>query len=72
MQVNNQWYAVDVTWDDPVVVGGGTPSTNTLYRYFLKGSEEFYKDHQQLNIISENCMSFKFPTLSTTDYELNF
>ena len=72
MQVNNQWYAVDVTWDDPVVVGGGTPSTNTLYRYFLKGSEEFYKDHKEENIISENSMSFKFPTLSTTDYELNF
>lgn len=72
MQVNNQWYAVDVTWDDPVVVGGGSPSTTNLYRYFLKGSEEFYKDHKEENIISENSMSFKFPTLSTTDYELDF
>ena len=72
MQVNNEWYAVDVTWDDPVVVGGGTPGTNTLYRYFLKGSEEFYKDHKEENIISENSMSFRFPTLSTTDYELDF
>lgn len=72
MQVNNEWYAVDVTWDDPVVVGGGTPGTNTLYRYFLKGSEEFYKDHKEENIISENSMSFRFPTLSITDYELDF
>ena len=72
MQVNNEWYAVDVTWDDPVVVGGGTPGTNTLYRYFIKGSEEFYKDHKEENIISENSMSFRFPTLSTTDYELDF
>lgn len=72
MQVNNEWYAVDVTWDDPVVVGGGTPGTNTLYRYFLKGSEELYKDHKEENIISENSMSFRFPTLSTTDYELDF
>ena len=72
MQVNNEWYAVDVTWDDPVVVGGGTPGTNTLYRYFLKGSEEFYKDHKEENIISENSMSFRFPTSSTTEYELDF
>lgn len=72
MQVNNEWYAVDVTWDDPVVVGGETPGTNTLYRYFLKGSEEFYKDHKEENIISKNSMSFRFPTLSTTDYELDF
>ena len=72
IQINNQWYAVDVTWDDPVVVGGGRPSSNNLYKYFLKGSEEFYKDHKEENVISENSMSFKFPTLSTTDYELNF
>ena len=37
VQINQTWYAVDVTWDDPVVIGGGTVSEESRYRYFLVG-----------------------------------
>lgn len=70
IQINSQWYAVDVTWDDPVIVGGGTPSPDTKYRYFLKGSETFFKDHKENGEISKNSMRFTYPTLSMVDQVL--
>lgn len=39
VQIDNNWYAVDVTWDDPVIVGGGTLSRDLKYKYYLKGSD---------------------------------
>ena len=35
VKVNGNWYAVDVTWDDPIVVGGGTLSEEAKHKYFL-------------------------------------
>lgn len=35
IKLNENWYAVDVTWDDPVVIGGGTLSEEYKHRYFL-------------------------------------
>jgi len=69
VQIDNNWYAVDVTWDDPVIVGGGQVDNNSRYRYFLKGSKEFTKDHVEHGTISENSMEFKYPVLSVNDYE---
>lgn len=67
VQLNNQWYAVDVTWDDPVITGGGALTDTYRYRYFLKGSQDFFKDHTEEEILSENSMKFKFPILSETN-----
>lgn len=64
VQINDKWYAVDVTWDDPVITGGGELTNEMKYKYFLKGSDEFFKDHTENGNISENSMTFKFPTLS--------
>lgn len=67
VQINDTWYAIDVTWDDPVVDGG--EQTNEMkYKYFLKGSDEFFKEHTEDGKISENSITFKFPTLSTQNY----
>ena len=43
VQLNGNWYAVDVTWDDPVIVGNGNTELDdeTRYRHFLKGSNTF-------------------------------
>ncbi len=71
VQINDKWYAIDVTWDDPVVIGGGEQTKEMKYRYFLKGSEEFFKDHTEDGKISENSITFKFPTLSTVNYTNN-
>lgn len=67
VQINDTWYAIDVTWDDPVVEGG-TQTDEMKYKYFLKGSDEFFKEHTEDGKISENSITFKFPTLSTQNY----
>lgn len=71
VQLNYVWYAVDVTWDDPVIVGEGTLNESAKYKYFLKGSDTFFKDHKEEPAISENSMKFQFPTLTKVDYTLN-
>lgn len=68
VQIDNKWYATDVTWDDPVVMGGEEQTDEMKYQYFLKGSEEFFKDHKEDGKISELSMEFKFPTLATENY----
>ena len=70
IQISNQWYAVDVTWDDPVIVGGGEATVDMMYQYFLKGSETFFVDHTEDGVISEGSMEFSFPMLSVTDYPM--
>lgn len=67
VQIGGNWYAIDVTWDDPIVIGGEQTS-EMRRKYFLKGSEEFYKNHTEDGEISENSITFKFPTLSVKDY----
>ena len=67
VQVENNWYAVDVTWDDPVIIGNGTLSDDIKYRYFLVGSDEFFKDHfEDGNIAVE--FKFVYPELMNTNY----
>ncbi len=67
VQINGNWYAVDVTWDDPVIIGNGSLTDSFRYRYFLVGSDEFFKDHfEDGNIAAE--FKFEYPTLSNTNY----
>lgn len=68
VQINENWYAVDVTWDDPVITGGGELTQELKYKYFLKGATEFKVDHKEDGRISENGKQFKFPTLSEQNY----
>lgn len=69
IQIDDKWYAVDVTWDDPVIIGGGSITNEQRYKFFLKGSEEFFKDHTQSGEISENSIIFSLPILSATNYQ---
>ncbi len=62
--IDNKWYAVDVTWDDPLLDGGGILTDENRYRYFLKGASEFLKDHTENGKFVENSIEFKFPTLA--------
>lgn len=67
VQLEGNWYAVDVTWDDPVIIGNGSLTDDIRYRYFLVGAEEFSKDHfEDGNIAAE--FKFEYPTLSYTNY----
>ncbi len=67
--VNNNWYAIDVTWDDPVIRGGGKLTDKSRYKYFLKGSNSFSKDHVSNGQFTANGKIFTYPTLSIEDYE---
>ncbi len=67
VQMNGQWYAIDVTWDDPVIVGNGYVSKSVNYKYYLKGSDEFFTNHREDGNIVGNS-NFKYPILSPTNY----
>ena len=68
VQINENWYAVDVTWDDPIITGGGELTQELKYKYFLKGSTEFNVDHKEDGRLSENGKQFRFPTISAQNY----
>ena len=64
VMLEEKWYAVDVTWDDPLIENGRTLNNENRYQYFLKGANEFFKDHKENGKFVENSIEFKFPTLS--------
>lgn len=68
VKLNDKWYAVDATWDDPIIIGGGTLSEATKHKYFLKGSAEFFKNHTEKLTISQSGRIFSLPTLSIGDF----
>ncbi len=69
VKLNNSWYAIDVTWDDPVIIGGGTLNKKSKYKYFLKGKETMDKDHITSGKFTEDGKEFAYPNLSETDFE---
>lgn len=67
--INGEWYGVDVTWDDPIIVGGNGRLTDDLkYKYFLKGANTFYSSHQEDGYIVSNG-EFSYPSISAYDYK---
>ena len=68
VQINEKWYAVDCTWDDPVIVGNGKIGNNTKYKYFLRGNEYMAKDHILSGQFTEGGQVYTYPELSATDY----
>lgn len=68
VKLNGIWYALDVTWDDPVVIGGGTVSDEVKHKYFLVGSRELFKNHTEKLSISSSGKVFTLPKLSTNNY----
>ena len=49
--------AVDVTWNDPVVIGEGELTESQKSKYLLKG-KSFLDNHKEDGMISENSMKF--------------
>lgn len=68
VQINNAWYAIDCTWDDPILVGSGYLSNSSKYKYFLKGEDEFNKSHTPDGQFTEGGKIFEYPALSQTNY----
>lgn len=68
VQINNIWYAIDCTWDDPILIGSGYLSDSSKYKYFLKGENEFNKTHTPNGQFTEGGKVFTFPSLSISNY----
>ncbi len=68
VQIGDDWYALDATWDDPVS-NSGWVSQSSKYRYFLKGSNDILKDHIPSGQFTEGGKMFRYPPLSNSNYE---
>ena len=68
VQINNLWYGIDCTWDDPIIIGPGYLSNSSKYRYFLKGENSFNESRIPNGQFTEGGKVFAFPSLSTSDY----
>lgn len=67
VMLNGKWYAIDVTWDDPIIIGNGRVGDNVKYRYYLKGSNDFFENHKEDGAIVGDA-NFTYPTLSVDNY----
>ena len=67
--LDNKWYLVDVTWDDPIIIGGGILTKGNRYKYFLKGSDTFKADHREEYQFTEGGKVFSYPEISIYDYK---
>ena len=68
VQIDGYWYALDITWDDPISRTGFV-SEISKYRYFLKGSNDMVKDHIPNGQFTKDGKVFSYPPLSTENYE---
>ena len=68
VQLQENWYAVDSTWDDPVIIGGGTATDDSKYKYFLVGEEVINQDHSPSGQFTEGGKTFSYPNLSRESY----
>ena len=69
IKLNGQWYAIDVTWDDPIITGGGILTDKSKYEYFLKGSKKMNENHLPSGQFTEGGQQFSYPVLSVEDYK---
>lgn len=68
VKLDGKWYAIDVTWDDPIIMNNGKLTNEMRYKYFLKGSDVFSQNHKEDGYLSENSIKFKFPNLEKENY----
>lgn len=67
--LDEKWYLIDSTWDDPIIIGGGSITIRNKYKYLLKGLDTFDKDHVEEHQFTENGKVFSYPEISKYDYK---
>lgn len=68
IEIDGTWYEIDPTWDDPIIIGNGKPTNAMKYKYFLKGTSTFEKDHILSHQFSSEGKNFSYPQISIKDY----
>ena len=67
VRLNNLWYGIDVTWDDPIIIGYGNATRKMRYHYFLVGSNELFQDHHEDgNLVGD--FKFTYPEISPSNF----
>lgn len=51
VKVDGEWYHIDVTWDDPIIVGSSGGS-NIKHQYFLVSTKTILLDHEIENVFA--------------------
>lgn len=67
IQVDNEWYGIDCTWDDPIVIGISDENKQIYYNYFLKGQNSF-ENHVRFDTFYGTDLKINYPKVSTKDY----
>lgn len=67
VKLDGKWYGIDVTWDDPMLIGGVRLSNKDKYKYFLKG-KGLLDNHIPTGLASETGITFSYPELGN-DYK---
>lgn len=62
VKINEIWYAVDVTWDDPIILNNGELSKESRYKYFCQG-DNINVNHFISAQITANGQEFEYPEL---------
>ena len=68
VKVEKNWYAVDVTWDDPITQTGFI-SNKSKYKYFLKGLDIMEEDHVVNGQFTTEGKVFLYPDVSRQNYK---
>lgn len=68
ISINEKWYGLDVTWDDPIIIGSGTVGADIRYKYFLRGSSFFAQYHQEYFDVRSGDGILSYPALQVNDY----
>lgn len=67
IQLDNKWYGIDCTWDDPIVQGVSEEQKRIYYEYFLKGQEAFEK-HIRFDTFYGTDLKINYPELELNNY----
>ena len=62
VQINEIWYSIDITWDDPILINTNTLPEASRYKYFCQG-DNINENHFLNSKITENCQEFEYPEL---------
>lgn len=62
VKINDIWYAVDVTWDDPILLNSNKLPNKNRYKYFCQG-DNINTDHFLNRTLTENGQEFTYPEL---------
>lgn len=69
VKIDEKWYAIDTTWDDPIVSGGGYITNTTKHKYFVQGSKIMNENHIPKGKFTESGQEFKYPELEKNSYK---